>query len=67
MVNVPSLELNLVFILNHIFGHLFAEDMTLKQYLDNYFVLKKAHEEGADVQEAYHWMQRMGSFAKATM
>ena len=69
MVNVPSLEFNLVFILQHIFGHLFAEEMTLKQYLDYYFVLKQAHVEGADVQEAYRWMQRMGmgSFAKATM
>ena len=69
MVNVPSLEFNLVFILQHIFGHLFAEEMTLKQYLDYYFVLKQAHEKGADVQEAYRWMQRMGmgSFAKATM
>lgn len=69
MVNVPSLEFNLVFVLQHIFGHLFAEEMTLKQYLDYYFVLKQAHEEGADVQEAYRWMQRMGmgSFAKATM
>ena len=69
MVNVPSLEFNLVFILQHIFGHLFAEEMTLKQYLDYYFVLKQAHEKGADVQEAYRWMQRMGmgSFARATM
>ena len=69
MVNVPSLEFNLVFILQHIFGHLFAEEMTLKQYLDYYFVLKQAHVEGADVQEAYRWMLRMGmgSFAKATM
>ena len=68
-VNVPSLEFNLVFILQHIFGHLFAEEMTLKQYLDYYFVLKQAHVEGADVQEAYRWMLRMGmgSFAKATM
>lgn len=68
-VNVPSLEFNLVFILQHIFGHLFAEEMTLKQYLDYYFVLKQAHVEGADVQEAYRWMQRMGmgSFARATM
>lgn len=69
MVNVTSLEFNLVFILQHIFGHLFAEEMTLKQYMDCYFVLKQAYEEGADVQEAYRWMQRMGmdSFAKATM
>ncbi len=69
MVNVPSLEFNLVFILQHIFGHLFAEEMTLKQYLDYYYVLKQAHEKGADVQEAYRWMQRMGmgSFARATM
>ena len=69
MVNVPSLEFNLVFILQHIFGHLFAEEMTLKQYLDYYFVLKQAHDKGADVQEAYRWMQRMGmgSFARATM
>ena len=69
MVNVPSLEFNLVFILQHIFGHLFAEEMTLKQYLDYYFVLKQAHVEGADVQEAYRWMQRMGMgiFARATM
>ena len=69
MVNVPSLEFNLVFILQHIFGHLFAEEMTLKQYLDYYFVLKQAHVEGADVQEAYRWMQRMGMgiFARTTM
>lgn len=69
MVNVPSLEFNLVFILQHIFVHLFAEEMTLKQYLDYYFVLKQAHEKSADVQEAYRWMQRMGmgSFARATM
>ena len=43
--------------------------MTLKQYLDYYLVLKQAHEKGADVQETYRWMLRMGmgSFAKATM
>lgn len=69
MVNVPSLEFCLVFILQHIFGHLFAEEMTLKQYLDYYFVLKLAHEEGADVSSAYDEMKRigMGRFAQATM
>ena len=36
-INIPLLNYNLVFILQHIFGHLFAEEMTLKQYLDYYF------------------------------
>lgn len=68
-INVPSLEFNLVFILQHIFGHLFAEEMTLKQYLDYYFVLKQAHEEGADVKAAFDEMRQlgMGRFAEATM
>lgn len=68
-VNVPSQEFNLVFILQHIYGHLFAEEMTLKQYLDYYFVLQKAHESGANMQEAYRWMERigMGRFAQAAM
>lgn len=68
-INVPSLEFNLVFILQHIFGHLFAEEMTLKQYLDYYFVQKQAHEEGADVKAAFGEMKQlgMGRFAEATM
>lgn len=68
-VNVPSIEFNLVFILQHIFGHLFADEMTLKQYLDYYFVLKIAHEAGTDVKAAYCKMKKigMGRFAGAVM
>ena len=68
-INIPLLNYNLVFILQHIFGHLFAEEMTLKQYLDYYFVLKQAHEEDADTKAVFDEMKKIGMarFAEATM
>ena len=43
--------------------------MTLKQYLDYYFVLKQAHEEDADTKAVFDEMKQIGMarFAEATM
>lgn len=41
-LNVPTLEFNLVYILLHIYRHLFHEGIGMRQIVDYYFVLKAA-------------------------
>lgn len=66
---VPSRRFNLVYVLQHIYSHLFGEETTLKQYLDYYYVLKDAHENGCDIKEAYQKIAelKMGRFAGGCM
>lgn len=68
-LHIPSREFNLVFILQHIFTHLFGSETTIKQYLDYYFVLQDAYKHGCNLHEAYLTMSQLGmsTFARGVM
>ena len=68
-LHIPSLEFNLVYILLHIFMHMLGEELTMKQYLDFYYVVRKAYNSGCDLQKAYDVAQRLGmkKFAQGVM
>ena len=63
----PKIEFNLVFILVHIYRHLFEEGIGLRQMLDYYFVLTASTEE--ERKEAYDVVCKLGmkKFAGAVM
>ena len=65
---VPSLSFNRVYILVHIYRHLFAEGVGLRQLLDYYFVLTQGFtpEERESTMSVLHSL-RMGRFAAAVM
>lgn len=65
---VPTAEFNLVFLMIHIFHHLFTEGVGLRQIMDYYFVLKASIQlsyEGRN--ESVHMIKQLGMerFAKA--
>ena len=65
--SVPSLRFNLVYLLMHIYRHVFHEGIGLRQLMDYYFVLAHAtHDQKA---WAMYWLERMGlnRFAAAVM
>lgn len=47
-IPVPSVEFNLVFVLQHIYRHLFGSGIGLRQIVDYYYVLEKVHIENTD-------------------
>ena len=55
---VPSTDFNLVYILIHIYRHIFDEGVGLRQLLDYYFVLKNSTEEQR--LKAYAFLQTIG-------
>lgn len=63
----PNVEFNLVFILIHIYRHLFEEGIGLRQLLDYYFVLLASSEE--ERKDAYDMVCKLGmqKFAAAVM
>lgn len=69
LLHVPSLDFNLVYILQHIFSHLIGEELTMKQYLDYYYVLREAYSSRCDMQKAYDVVKRLGmkKFARGVM
>lgn len=64
----PSLTFNRVYILVHIYRHLFHEGIGLRQLLDYYFVLHQGftEEERAETMRTLHSL-RMGRFTAAVM
>ena len=55
---MPSTDFNLVYILIHIYRHIFDEGVGLRQLLDYYFVLKNSTEEQR--LKAYSFLQTIG-------
>ena len=68
-LHVPSLDFNMVYILQHIFSHLIGEELTIKQYLDYYYVLREAYDKGCDMQKIYDITKSLGmkKFARGVM
>lgn len=74
-VSVPTLRFNRVFILQHIYRHLFGDGIGLRQLLDYYFVLVKSQESDGErfwAQEKIETMEvlrqlGMAKFTSATM
>lgn len=65
--SVPTVRFNLVYMLMHIYRHLFHEGIGLRQLMDYYFVLRSASEEkhidngsNASHEWAMYWLKRMG-------
>lgn len=68
-LHVPPLDFNMVYILQHIFSHLIGEELTIKQYLDYYYVLREAYDKGCDMQKIYDITKSLGmkKFARGVM
>ena len=70
---VPTTEFNLVYLLIHIYRHLFAEGVGMRQVTDYYFVLQKVRSNETDCKEckerAFKTIQQLGlaNFAGALM
>lgn len=70
---VPTLEFNLVYLLIHIYRHLFAEGVGMRQVMDYYFVLQETRSDETDCKEckerAFQIIQQLGlgNFAGALM
>lgn len=69
VIAVPNIDFNVVFILLHIYSHLFGEETSSKQYLDYYFVIKEFNRQGKDKEIAYKTIcdLGMGKFCAGVM
>lgn len=65
----PTLEMNVFYILLHIYRHFFTEGVGLRQIMDYYFVLRKAHEVGLVAQGSIDAVTQFGMerFAQGLM
>lgn len=59
-IAIPNIEFNIVYILQHIFSHLFAEETNSKQYVDYYFVLHSFARIAGNRDKAYHTICKLG-------
>lgn len=68
-IHVPTNEFNLVFLMIHIFHHLFTEGVGLRQVMDYYFVLQAYNESQESKEEVVRVVQELGleRFASALM
>ena len=67
-IPAPSLVFNRVYILVHIYRHLFQEGIGLRQLMDYYFVLRQGFtaEEREETMRVFRWL-KMERFVKAAM
>lgn len=65
----PTLEINVFYILLHIYRHFLYEGVGLRQIVDYYMVLKAAHEENLTIHESLEAVKTFGMtrFAKGLM
>lgn len=68
-IHVPTSEFNLVFLMVHIFHHLFTEGVGLRQIMDYYFVLRTYSENHDNNEDVVRAVQELGleRFASALM
>lgn len=60
IISIPKISFNVVFVLQHIYSHLFGEETSSKQYLDYYFVIKEFNRQGKDKKVAYKTICELG-------
>lgn len=67
-INAPTLNFNLVFILSHLYRHLFSEGIGIRQLLDYYYLLLHTDDQQSRVEAARH-IDSLGMrrFARAVM
>ena len=67
--NIPSIEFNIVYILQHCYNHLLFEGVGLRQIMDYYYVLKNSDFDTQKKREIYRTLQYLGlyRFASAMM
>lgn len=65
-ISVPSLEFNLIFMLHHVYRHLFAEGIGLRQIIDYYYLLMQERTNPTDIGKT---LKELGllKFARAFM
>ena len=69
-ITVPTMSFNVIYILSHLYRHVFTEGIGLRQLIDYYFVLMKSEERRVKNQTALqHELKHLGlwKFAKAVM
>ena len=68
-ISVPTLSFNVVYILSHLYRHVFTEGIGLRQLLDYYFVIVKWHADGTDLTALQRDLKWLGlwKFAGAVM
>lgn len=58
-IPVPSIAFNAVFVLQHIYRHLFGSGIGLRQMMDYYYVLKKCHTDNTDFTDIIRTLKRL--------
>ena len=68
-ISVPTLSFNVVYVLSHLYRHVFTEGIGLRQLLDYYFVIVKWHADGTDLTALQRDLKWLGlwKFAGAVM
>ncbi len=64
-----SLQFNLVYMMVHLYRHLFREGIGLRQVVDYFFLLQRCHAEGIDTSESFRVLKSLGigKFSEAVM
>lgn len=68
-IPVPCVEFNLVFVLQHIYRHMFGSGIGLRQIMDYYYVLKKSFFDNTDITGTLRVLRKlhMMQFTSAVM
>ena len=58
-IHVPQVSFNVIYILSHLYRHIFTEGIGLRQLLDYYFVLLKWHTDLTNLTDSYKSLPQM--------